>query len=193
MKSVKAPVDIGDPAQARVDTIKWLKGEGPQLEHYRLVSPDDDEVLDRFQEDLWVHPDRATGLGKLAVQFLLGAEGARRDLLKSSQARLKADAEALSTRVTEVESKAEVHDKRHHKAVKHGAEGGRVRAIQMQKERDRKLQIVQRIYNPNYKNASDEAGEIARNPIWSKEDIDRPSQRTIRTYLKEIKQRPVVH
>src|SRR5207253_9067353 len=82
--------------------------------------------------------------------------------------------------------------RQHAKATKSGAAGGRESAITKKEERERKIQIVRRIYNPHYKNASDHAGEIARHPIWSKEGIERPSQRTIRTYLKEIKQQPSV-
>jgi len=81
------PRDIGDPAKARVDTLKWLKGEAPVPEQFNLLLPDDEEALDRYRKDLWVHPERAATLGKSAHQFIAEAGAAEKDLLKSEQTR----------------------------------------------------------------------------------------------------------
>ena len=83
------PVDIGDPAKARVDTLKWLKGEAPVPEQFNILLPDDEEALDHYRKDLWVHPERAATLGKSAHQFIAEAGSAVNGLLKSEQKRLE--------------------------------------------------------------------------------------------------------
>jgi hypothetical protein len=101
VKNARAPRDIGDPRKARVETLKWLKGDGPMPEQFNLLLPDDGEALDRFREDLWVHPDRVAELGKPGGQFPFEAEATRKDMVESEAARLKAE-------VTELEPKAKV-------------------------------------------------------------------------------------
>lgn len=87
IKKASTPRDIGDPAKARIDTLKWLKGEGPVPEHFSLLFPDDEEALEDYKKDLWVHPERAKVDASAAYQFIAEAGDAEKDLLKSEQNR----------------------------------------------------------------------------------------------------------
>lgn len=87
IKKTSTPRDIGDPAKARIDTLKWLKGEGPVPEHFSLQFPDDEEALEDYKKDLWVHPERAKADASAAYQFIAEAGDAEKDLLKSEQNR----------------------------------------------------------------------------------------------------------
>lgn len=76
--------DIGDPRRARVETLKWLKGEGPRPEEqFGLLLPEDEEIFERFTKGLWPSAEPDAKLGSDGVRFLLGAEDAQKDLLKS--------------------------------------------------------------------------------------------------------------
>jgi len=87
IKKTSTPRDIGDPARARVDTLKWLKGEGPVPEQFNILLQDDEEALDHYRKDLWVHPERAATPGRGVHQFIAEAGAAEKDLLKSEQNR----------------------------------------------------------------------------------------------------------
>lgn len=101
VKNASAPRDIGDPRRARVDTLKWLKGEGLRPEQFGLLFPEDEEMFERFTKDLWVSAEPDAKLGTHGVRFLLGAEDAQKDLLKSRiRNRLTPANRALSAKTT---------------------------------------------------------------------------------------------
>jgi len=81
------PRDIGDPAKARVETLKWLKGEGAVPEQFNILLPDDEEALDHYRKDLWLHPERTATLGRGVHQFIAEAGDAEKVRLKSEQNR----------------------------------------------------------------------------------------------------------
>lgn len=136
------PRDIGNPAKARVDTIKWLKGEGPVPEHFALLFPDDEEVLDNYKKDLWVHPERAKADAVAAYQFI--AEDPMKDLLKYEQTRLNAEKVELSTRVTALNKKIAPY-------VEGQSSGGRATAAPHKQDQERYIGILREYYKSTYK------------------------------------------
>ena len=143
-KSAGAPRDIGDPAKARGDTLKWLKGEGPAPEHFSLLFPDDEEALNDYKKDLWVHPERAKADAFAAYQFIAEAGDGMKDLLKSDQIRLNAEKVELSTRVTALKKKIAPY-------VDGQSSGGRATAEPHKQDQERYTRILGNYYQNSYK------------------------------------------
>ncbi len=91
IEKTSTPRDIGNPAKARVDTLKWMKkGEGPVPELQLCAQiRDDDEVVDHFLENTLRHPESLTDIGEFGTRFLFEVEEAQKELMRHSQANLR--------------------------------------------------------------------------------------------------------
>ena len=109
----RAPRDIGDPEKARVDTLKWLKGEGPspeqfELQQFNILLPEDKEVSARFRKDIYrEHPERFHEIGPSARGFLYEVEEAEKEMLRLEQERAESEVRVLARKVSTSENKEE--------------------------------------------------------------------------------------
>jgi len=134
------PRDTGDPAIARIETIKWLNGLGPEPAHKVMLFPDDQGAWDRYRDA------RARQQGP---EFDLSVEDARRILLTSSQHRLgqRLDQRQAQTRTGLLRAR-KATDTRMTTLAEHIL--GRVRRIllELPKTRHSTRQIAMQLCNP---------------------------------------------